>query len=129
MPIDEDSPTTPSGFPPGTLSAEEAMFNWETHGKKDIPTDPQQLETYWLYRIGKEQRDFHVTEWLLAVKQRLFVPEEFYGVLGMVSPSEFRGVFGRDLDLHLLAIQARALQDEIRFYEGLLDSEGRDSTS
>lgn len=148
MPINADSPIIPNGFPTTTHSAEEAMFMWETHGKKwlaeifAIPKElvelgpfgdkvnwklmfqklvaPQEQETLELYLLGKEQRDFHITEWLAGVKDRLFMPEEFYGVLGMVSPSEFRGVFGRDLNLHLLEIRALELQEEIRFYERLL---------
>ena len=127
MPIENDSPTTQNGFPPTTHSAEEAMFMWETHGKT-VPPNPADTELFQLYKMGKEQRDFHVTEWRLGVKQRLFVPEEFYGVLGMVSLAEFRGVFGRDLDKHLLAIQARELQEEIRFYESLLNSEDNNFT-
>ena len=127
MPTEEDSPTTPNGFPQNTHSAEEAMFMWETHGKI-IALAPDQQELFDLYMIGKRQRDFHVTEWRSGVKDRLFVPEEFYGVLGMVSPSEFRGVFGRDLDLHILTLQLRAVQEEIQFYEGLLSCDDRSST-
>lgn len=122
MPIDGDLQITQSGFPPTTHSAEEAMYMWETHGKM-VPVAEDQQELFQLYRIGKEQRDFHVTEWRGSIKQYLALPEEFYGVLGMVSPSEFRGVFGRDLDLHLLSIQARELREEIRFYEDWLRSE------
>lgn len=102
---------------------------WETHGKQVVPSDPQQMELFYLYKIGKEQRDFHITEWRLGVKQKLFIPEDFYGMLGMVSRSEFRGVFGRDLDLHLLAIQAQALQEEIEFYKSLLPCEDNSFTS
>ena len=127
MPTEEDLPTTQSGSPKTTHSAEEAMFMWETHGKV-VPVMEKDQELFQLYQIGKEQRDFHITEWLLGVKQRLFIPEEFYGVLGMVSPQEFRGVFGRDLDLHLLSIQVLALQEEIRFYEDLLRLEDNGST-
>ena len=47
---------------------------------------------------GKMCRDWHITEWRKGVKEKLFLPEEFLGVLGM-DTAQFRGVFRREPDL------------------------------
>lgn len=88
------------------LTASELMYAFETHGRADsMPcSEPDILQ---LYVQGKRSRDWHVTEWRLGVKQRLFIPEEFFGALGLRTAKEFESIFGRALDLHILARLAR----------------------
>lgn len=96
MKLDENGPTP-----------EEAMFLWESKGiKPDGCTDPGLLARF---VQGKTSRDFHVTEWRRGCSQKLFIPEEFFGCLGLRSAEEFKGIFGREPDVKALQTVKRSL--------------------
>lgn len=103
---------------PSFPTAEEAMFLWETHGKE--PTGCSDSGTLQKYVQGKKSRDWHITEWRLGVSQKLFVPEEFFGVLGLRTAAEFKSIFGREVDSHLLSRQLHAISTEISAYESTI---------
>lgn len=100
------------------LLAEEVMWLWETHWLRGLETsEPELLQ---LFVQGKQCRDWHVTEWRRGVKDRLFVPEEFFGTLGLRSAEEFAGIFGRPVDTHLLRRALTQVDSQIDMYEKLL---------
>jgi hypothetical protein len=84
---------SPDGIDPNI-----AMREWESNG---VPIDAQPVTDRMklcLYYDGKLQRDFHIQEWLSAVKTGLFEPEEFLECLGL-DIAEFHSVFKRYPDL------------------------------
>lgn len=80
------------------LTADEAMFEFETNGKRVPCWQPKLLYSY---QSGKSLRDFYVSNWVKDVEQGLFVAEEFVCTGGM-NLEEFRKVFKRDADPWLL---------------------------
>lgn len=99
---------------PEGVSAVEAMFMKETHGKDVICCEPRLLDAY---KKGKASREFHVTGWLSMTRSGEAVPEEFFGCLGLRSSEEFQSVFGVSLTLPRLRIILRELDREIERLE------------
>ncbi len=109
----------------GELTAVEAMFNQETHGKgiKVFPvtykkgeepltcSEPRMFDA--LYK-GKQCREFAVKQWKAGVKSKEFWPEEFLGCSGLRSVEEFRSIFGRGPTLPLLRRILQEVECELK---------------
>lgn len=78
-------------FDPNGVTAAEAMCAWESEGTP-LPSATSEPELLADFVQGKKSRDWHITEWRLAVKQGLFKPEEFAGCLGL-DEKEFQSAF------------------------------------
>jgi hypothetical protein len=110
---------------PGDLTAIEAMFMLETHGKEISCNQPRMLDAL---KKGKQSREFHIKAWLDIVRYREAQPEEFFGCLGLRSAEEFRSIFGRSLTLPLLRIIHRELGRQIETYENMCNPSANNAT-
>jgi hypothetical protein len=104
----------------GMASADDAMFEFETHGRKIPCWQPKKL---YRYEAGKTSRDFYVSNWVKDVEKGFFVPEEFVCVGGM-DIEEFVAVFKRYPDPWLMRRIWRYEQEAIA--KGLMGAAGQD---
>lgn len=109
----------------GELTAVEAMFMLETHGKEVLCNQPRMFDAL---KKGKQAREFHVKAWLDMVRCREAWPEEFFGCLGLRSAEEFRSIFGRSLTLPLLRIIHQELGRQIETYENMCSPSANNAT-